>query len=103
MPTIKGHVRRSQLITTYGVGSIIPVADEAFMVAALEHWRVDRPDLHEPRLQRELRVDGFVQPPATRRPAGRPGRPVSHLAIMPSVPTAAPAPPVHPLGSQQLP
>jgi hypothetical protein len=65
MPTIKGHVRRSQLITTYGVGSIIPVADEAFMVAALEHWRVDRPDLHEPRLQRELRVAGFVQPPAT--------------------------------------
>ena len=60
MPTIKGHIRRSQLITTYGVGAIIPVADEAFMVACLERWDVGNPNLHEPRLQRELGVHGFV-------------------------------------------
>lgn len=65
MAKLKGHVRRSQLITTYGVGSIIPVAEEAFMVAGLEHWAVGEPDLHEPRLERELRIFGFVQPPAT--------------------------------------
>ncbi len=65
MPTIKGHIRRSQLITTYGVGAIIPVADEAFMVACLERWDVGSPNLHEPRLQRELGVHGFVLPPAT--------------------------------------
>lgn len=65
MPKIKGHIRRSQLVTTYGVGAIIPVADEAFMVAALERWDVPGPDLHEPRLERELRVRGFVQPPAS--------------------------------------
>src|SRR4051794_23621787 len=65
MPKIKGHIRRSQLVTTYGVGAVIPVGDEAFMVAALDRWDVGRPDLHEPRLERELRINGFVQPPAT--------------------------------------
>jgi hypothetical protein len=65
MPKIKGHIRRSQLVTTYGVGSVIPIEDEAFMVAAPERWDVVGPDLHEPRLERELRVRGFVQPPAT--------------------------------------
>ncbi len=65
MPKIKGHVRRSQLITTFGVGAVVPVGDEAFMIAGLDRWGVGRPDLHEPRLERELRVQGFVQPPAT--------------------------------------
>jgi len=65
MPRIKGQIRRSQLVTTYGVGAVIPVKDEAFMVAALERWNVPGPDLNEPRLERELRVNGFVQPPAT--------------------------------------
>lgn len=62
---MKGEVRRSQLITTYGVGAIIAVEDEAFMVAGIDRWRVDGPNIHEPRLERELRVDGFVSPPAT--------------------------------------
>jgi hypothetical protein len=65
MPKVKGSVRRSQLITTFGVGAILPIGDEAFMVAALERWPVGAPDLHEPRLEREMRVSGFVQPPAT--------------------------------------
>ena len=65
MPTIKGHIRRSQLITTFGVGAIVPLGDEAFMVADLDRWGAARPDLHEPRLQKELHVSGFVQPPAT--------------------------------------
>lgn len=65
MAAIKGHIRRSQLITTYGVGSIVPVGDEAFMVAALDRWNVGPPNLHEPRLERALRVNGFVNPPAS--------------------------------------
>ena len=63
--TIKGNVRRAQLITTYGVGSVIPIQDESFMVAGTEHWSTSTPDLHEPRLERELRVHGFVRPPAS--------------------------------------
>jgi hypothetical protein len=83
MPRIKGHVRRSQLVTTYGVGSVVPVGDEAFMVAALERWDVPGPDLHEPRLERELRVHGFVQPPATDE---RPDVPVVRFPSFQSCP-----------------
>jgi hypothetical protein len=61
----KGSVRRSQVVTTYGVGAIVPVEDESFMVAGIDRWPADQPDLHEPRLERELTVQGFVQPPAT--------------------------------------
>src|SRR5260370_41780440 len=59
----KGQVRRSQLITTYGVGSIMAVEDESFMVAGIDQWDVLTPNMHEPRLEKELRVDGFVLPP----------------------------------------
>ncbi|WP_022926734.1 DUF1998 domain-containing protein [Patulibacter americanus] len=83
MPKIKGHVRRSQLVTTYGVGSVVPVGDEAFMVAALERWDVGRPDLHEPRLERELRIHGFVQPPSTD---DRPDVPVVRFPAFQSCP-----------------
>lgn len=83
MPAIKGHIRRSQLITTYGVGSVVPVGDEAFMIAALERWDVSQPDLHEPRLERELRINGFVQPPATDE---RPDIPVVRFPTWQSCP-----------------
>lgn len=33
-----GAVRRSQLITTYGVGAIVAVEDDSVMVAGLDHW-----------------------------------------------------------------
>lgn len=59
----KGHVRRSQLITTYGVGSVMAVEDESFMVAGTDQWDVVVPNMHEPRLEKELHVDGFVLPP----------------------------------------
>src|SRR5689334_2488646 len=65
MPRTKGSVRRSQLITTYGVGAIVAVEDESFMVAGIDRWPVGSPDLHEPRLERELGVQGFAAPPAT--------------------------------------
>lgn len=65
MARTKGEIRRSQLITTYGVGSIVALQDESFMVAGVDQWQVPGVDLHEPRLERQLHVDGFVAPPAT--------------------------------------
>jgi hypothetical protein len=65
MANIKGSVRTSQLITTYGVGSVIAVEDESWTVAGLHLWNVGEPDIREPRLEKELRVNGFVRPPAT--------------------------------------
>jgi hypothetical protein len=60
----KREIRRSQLISTYGVGAVVALGDESFMVAGIDRWQTDI-DLHEPRLQEELRVDGFALPPAT--------------------------------------
>lgn len=60
----KGSVRRSQLVGTYGVGAIVAVKDESFMVAGLDAWTVGRPDIHEPRLEQQLHVHGFNAPPA---------------------------------------
>lgn len=60
-----GKVRRSQLISTYGVGSIIPLEEGSVMVAGLEKWAVGQCDINEPRLSRKLGVRGFVRPPAS--------------------------------------
>lgn len=65
MPPVKGAVRRSQLVTTYGVGSIVALGDESFMVTGIDSWGIGEPNLHEPRLERELMVNGFVVPPAS--------------------------------------
>lgn len=61
----KGKARRSQLVTTYGVGALIPLKDESFMVAGIDRWPIGDPDLHEPRLERRLGVNGFRQPPSS--------------------------------------
>jgi hypothetical protein len=61
---IKGSVRRSQIVTTYGVGAVVALGDESFMVAGIDRWPVRGANLHEPRLERELSVGGFVVPPA---------------------------------------
>ena len=61
----KGEIRRSQLITTYGIGAIVAVEDESFMVAGTDRWDPAPPNLHEPRLERRLQVNGFRVPPAT--------------------------------------
>ncbi|MFW0783604.1 DUF1998 domain-containing protein [Gordonia sp. CPCC 206044] len=60
----KATVRRSQLITTYGTGAILPVESESFMVTGLEHWSPrDEHRIDEPRLCRLLGVDRLYSPP----------------------------------------
>lgn len=66
-----GAVRRSQLITTYGVGSMIALDDQSFIVSGLDSWQVgDKPDLREFRLQTRLGVRGFNLPPFSDPYAG---------------------------------
>lgn len=63
-----GGVRRAQLITTYGVGSLIAVGSESFMVAGLDLWSELGPYdqiIRERRLERELGVARFRLPPAS--------------------------------------
>ncbi|VFA81721.1 Domain of uncharacterised function (DUF1998) [Gordonia paraffinivorans] len=63
-PPIKASVRRSQLITTYGVGSVLPVESESFMIAGLEHWNTSNCEpIEEPRLRALLGVHELLAPP----------------------------------------
>lgn len=72
---VKGSVRRSQLITTYGVGSMVALKEESYMVMGIDRWVVGEPDCRDPRLERLLDVKGFVLPPASENgtdiPIGR--------------------------------
>ncbi|MGA6167999.1 DrmB family protein [Amycolatopsis magusensis] len=59
-------MRRSQLITTYGVGSLIAIDNESFIVAGLESWDASQaPEIHERRLAAVIDgIDFFRLPPA---------------------------------------
>jgi len=60
-----GGVRRAQIITTFGVGSMIAIGDRSFVVSGLDTWRVRESDVvYEPRLQHWLGVNSFQLPPA---------------------------------------
>ncbi|MFF0226200.1 DrmB family protein [Streptomyces sp. NPDC004629] len=66
----RGSVRRAQAITTYGIGSLIAVDHESFVVSGLDEadrsWSLDEsPRIHERRLARLLDVDYFRLPPAS--------------------------------------
>ncbi|GAB4105901.1 DUF1998 domain-containing protein [Micromonospora taraxaci] len=64
-PVATGKVRRAQMITTYGVGSMIAIDEASYIVAGLEGWKVNRAQqTHEPRLQRALGVSELYLPPA---------------------------------------
>jgi len=60
-----GAVRRSQLVTTYGVGAMIAVDNESFIVSGLDSWDIsEAPEVFEHRLARILKVRSFRLPPA---------------------------------------
>ncbi|WP_328944494.1 DUF1998 domain-containing protein [Streptomyces sp. NBC_00250] len=60
-----GEVRRAQLITTYGVGAMIAVENESFLVRGIDSWDIsEAPLVLEPRLARRLGVRAFRLPPA---------------------------------------
>ncbi|MEV5550950.1 DUF1998 domain-containing protein [Streptomyces sp. NPDC052309] len=66
----RGEIRRAQAITTYGVGSLIAVDHESFVVSGLDEadrsWRPDEsPKIYERRLARLLDVHHFRLPPAS--------------------------------------
>lgn len=60
-----GTVRRAQVATTYGVGSMVAVDGMSFLVSGLEAWSVGaEPPINEFRLSRILGVQRFYLPPA---------------------------------------
>jgi hypothetical protein len=68
-----GAVRRTQLISTYGVGSLIAIDDRSYIVSGLNTWKDNARRggaLYEPRLQHWLGVKHFQLPPADEPPSG---------------------------------
>ena len=60
-----GTVRRAQVATTYGVGSMVAVDGMSFLVSGLESWSVGaEPPIYERRLSQILGVERFFLPPA---------------------------------------
>jgi hypothetical protein len=60
------HLRPSQIITTFGPGSVVDLPDDSVMIAGTEHWfDVNKPQrkIMEPRLQAALKVAEFRSPP----------------------------------------
>lgn len=66
--TDKPKARQSQLVTTYGIGSLFPAGDQSFMIAGLDDWD-ERwcAEVEEPRLARSLRVRTFRAPATGKR------------------------------------
>lgn len=64
------EARRSQLVSTYGVGALFPAEDESFMLVGLDDWN-ERfcPEVSQPRLARSLGVRTFRMPPSGGRGA----------------------------------
>ena len=54
--------RQSQLVTTYGVGSLFPAQNQSFMIMGLDSWSDRSPEILEPRLARLLGVSDFRAP-----------------------------------------
>lgn len=61
--------RQSQLVTTYGVGSLFPAGEQSYMIGGLDDWPDGAPTVHEPRLARALGVRSF-KTPASGLPRG---------------------------------
>jgi hypothetical protein len=73
-----GKVRRSQLISTYGIGAIVDLEKGSFMPMGLEDWesatRLPSLTIGEARLQAQLGVSHFRLPPITEELSGFSGR-----------------------------
>ena len=81
-------LRSAQLITTFGIGSIVDTPEWSCMIAGQDFWMEDRLNkIHEPRLQRKLSVPGkppiveFRIPKPLKKP--RPGQ--IEIAAVPAV------------------
>ena len=62
---VVGQLRKTQLITTFGSGSIVDMPGYSVMMAGINYWEQKSPLLHEPNLERMLHVSGFREPRVT--------------------------------------
>lgn len=79
IPSVRpaGTVRRSQVISTFGIGAILDLESGSFMPLGLSDWEsatyAPALRINEPRLEAQLGVDHFRLPPAAEPIDGQPG------------------------------
>src|ERR1039458_6614823 len=80
-PNVKpqGEIRQSQLVTTFGPGSMVDLPDHSVLIAGLDAWTPGGEPISEPRLSRKLAtilgvpsVDLRTPPPADDDPTAPP-------------------------------
>ena len=53
-----GHIRQSQMVTTFGPGAMVDLVDQAVLVGGLDFWSYDKkaalPSVKEPRLREHI-------------------------------------------------
>jgi hypothetical protein len=74
-PTPSGEIRQSQLVTTFGPGSMVDLPTYSVLIAGLDAWTAGGDTISEPRLSRKLAtvlgvpsVDLRTPPPADDDP-----------------------------------
>ena len=72
-----GKIRRAQLITTFGPGSIVEMPEYTIIMGATDYWKKESPTFHEPSLQKLLGVKSFKMPYTSdsQSPKGNPDVP----------------------------
>ena len=58
---VVGRLRKTQLITTFGNGSIVDMPDYSVIMAGANYWKNSSPVLHEPNLEKLLKVSHFKE------------------------------------------
>lgn len=58
------NVRRSQLLTPFGIGALMDINNQSIMVADSEYWDSNKcEEIHDIRLEAEMNATGFIEPP----------------------------------------
>src|SRR4051794_5689596 len=82
-----GTVRRSQLVSTYGIGAILDLDKGSYMPMGLDDWesatRLPSLSISEARLQAQLGVSHFRLPPVAQQLPG--GATVERKSVIPAV------------------
>lgn len=61
----ENDIRSSQLITPFGTGALTDINNQSVMVSDSTYWKgKENLVFHDIRLQRALKADGFIEPPA---------------------------------------
>ena len=70
-----GQIRHSQIVTTFGPGSLVDLPRQSVLIGGLDHWMGVGEEIHEPRLIEKLRrhldlpeLKLFTPPPASDEP-----------------------------------